>query len=104
MTDYKSISPKEAKAIMDSGIDYLLVDVRPAVSYQIGHIEGAINLPLASFRREFTELYPNKETKILIYCQMGSKAKEAARFLAEEDYADVMELGGISFWPYEIVK
>ena len=43
-----------------------VVDVRPAESYQAAHIEGAINIPMASIESELSLLPKNKQ--IITYC------------------------------------
>jgi len=43
-----------------------VIDVRPAASYQAAHIEGAMNIPLASVEAELSVLPKNKP--IVTYC------------------------------------
>lgn len=43
-----------------------VIDVRPAASYQAAHIQGAINIPLASIETEMSSLPKNKP--IVTYC------------------------------------
>ena len=41
---YEQISPEEAKTIMDTETDYVILDVRTADEYAEGHIPNAVNL------------------------------------------------------------
>lgn len=65
--------------------NFVLVDSRPAKSYQEGHINGAINVPTAQFDK-FQQLLPEDKDKLLIFycgglaCELSTqgalKAKE----------------------------
>ena len=47
----------------------IILDARSRYAFELGHIEGAVNLPFSDFTDEkLAELIPNKETRILIYC------------------------------------
>lgn len=59
------ISLDEAKAVLDAGTAIFL-DVRSAENYQIEHITGAINIPLAELESRISELDPNQW--IITYC------------------------------------
>jgi hypothetical protein len=45
-----------------------VVDVLPPESYAMGHIPGAINLPLESIASIAHELLPDLHTDIIVYC------------------------------------
>ena len=57
----------------------VLVDVRPEVEYEAGHIEGARSIPLAELERRLAELPPDAE--IVAYCRgpFCAYAHEAVR-------------------------
>lgn len=101
---YEMISAEDAKAIMDTESDFVLLDVRTEEEYAAGHIEGAVLLPDYEIRARAEEVLPNKEQTILVYCRSGRRSKNAAAELAEMGYRRVKEFGGILDWPYEIVK
>ena len=44
-TTYGHITPAEAKALMESEKDYIILDVRTPDEFASGHIEGAILIP-----------------------------------------------------------
>jgi len=100
---YQKISANDAKQIMDSGEEYILLDVRTEEEFAEGHIKGAILIPdyeLAD--RAETEL-PNKDARILIYCRSGRRSANAANALIELGYTNVYDFGGIIDWPFETV-
>ena len=104
MSKFKSLSPQEAKEIMDSGENYTLIDVRDAAAYNSIHIKDAVNIPLNILTEDYASLLPDKHAQILIYCQGGGKSMDAAYHLAQQGYTNVSELGGINSWPYSTVK
>ena len=46
----------------------VLVDVLPRVSWEEGHLPGAISLPLADVRARAEEALPAKDADIVVYC------------------------------------
>ncbi|MCR9271316.1 MAG: rhodanese-like domain-containing protein [Hyphomonadaceae bacterium] len=47
----------------------IILDARSQYAYEMGHIEGAVNLPFSDFTDEkLAEVIPNKDTRVLIYC------------------------------------
>lgn len=44
-TDWKTITPEEAKARLDSGDAVTLLDVRTEAEYEESHIPGAVSYP-----------------------------------------------------------
>lgn len=98
------ITAEEAKEIMDSTEDYVLLDVREQDEFAEGHIEGAVLIPYESIGDRAENELPDKEQTILVYCRSGRRSAIAAKALAELGYEDVRDFGGIIDWPYETVK
>ena len=101
---YKQISQAQAKEIMDTRSDFILLDVRTAKEFAAGHIKGAILIPDYEIRLRAEKELPDKDKTILVYCRSGRRSKLAARDLAELGYTDVLEFGGIIDWKYGIEK
>lgn len=99
--DYKQISAKEAKEIMDSGEEYILLDVRSEEEFAEKHIPGAVLIPHTEIADRAEEELPDKEKYILVYCRSGNRSKIAAQILVDLGYTGVFEFGGINSWPYE---
>ena len=98
---YTSIPVSEAKALMDSESDYVILDVRTEKEFAEGHIPNAVLIPDYDIEtRAETEL-PDKKQLILVYCRSGRRSKNAAEKLAELGYSNVKEFGGIIDWGYE---
>ena len=71
--------------------DVTLVDVRTPAEYTIGHINGAVNIPLDELRKRLGEIDKNKPQ--YIYCQSGHRSYLASRILIENGF-DVWHLAG----------
>ena len=101
---YISISAQEAKALMDSESDYVIIDARTQSEFDEGHIAGAILMPEYEVASRAENELKNKDQLILVYCRSGRRSKIAAQALADLGYTNVKEFGGIIDWPYDIVK
>ena len=101
---YVEITATEAKKIMDSGDDYVVLDVREQTEFNAGHIPGSILIPYTQIDAKAETMLPNKDKQILVYCRSGRRSKIASESLAKLGYTNVKEFGGIIDWPYEVEK
>ena len=101
---YKRISQQEAKNIMDSEKDCIILDVRTENEFKNGHIPNAINIPNEEIGDFEIDALPDEDKKILVYCRSGQRSLQAAAKLGVLGYTNILEFGGILSWPYEIVK
>lgn len=97
------ISAEQAKEIMDTADEFIILDVRTEEEYQEGHIEGAILIPDYDLASKAEELLSNKSTTLLIYCRSGRRSALAANTLIGLGYTSLYDFGGILDWPYEVV-
>ena len=101
---YEQIAPEQAKTIMDTEKDYVIIDARTEEEFAEGHIEKAILIPEYEIAKRAEKELPNKEQLILVYCRSGRRSKIASEELVKLGYTNVKEFGGIIDWPYETVK
>ena len=101
---YKQITPQEAKTIMDTESDYIIIDARTTEEFAEGHIADAILIPEYEIAARAEKELPDKDALILVYCRSGRRSKIASEELVKLGYTNVKEFGGIIDWPYEIVK
>lgn len=101
---YQQISQEEAKRIMDTESDYVIIDSRTDEEFAQGHIKGAIMIPEYEIAQKAEKEIPDKSKLILVYCRSGRRSKIAAEELVKLGYTNVKEFGGIITWPYEVVK
>ena len=99
---YHKINAEEAKAMMDSGEPYFLLDVRTVEEYTEKRIDGAVLIPDYEIDRAAAEL-PDQSALILVYCRSGRRSANAANALISMGYTNVYDFGGISDWPYDTI-
>lgn len=97
------ITPDEVKKMIDNKEDFVILDVRGKGEYESGHLPGAISLPVAELPFKATKVLPDKDKCIVVYCLSGGRSKRAAMGLERMGYTNVMDMGGINGWKYEIV-
>ena len=101
---YEQITAKEAKTIMDTEKDYVIIDARTEEEFAEGHIKNAILIPEYEIAERAEKELLDKEQLILVYCRSGRRSKIASEELVKLGYTNVKEFGGIIDWPYEVVK
>jgi len=98
--EYGDVSVEEAKTLIDSKPDLVILDVRTEAEFDDGHIEGAINIPVDDLSGRLSEL--NKSDELLVYCRTGNRSTTAVGILEENDYAKIYHMdGGITAWTRE---
>lgn len=101
---YEQINAEQARFLMNTEKDYVIIDSRTQEEFDAGHIEGAIMIPEYEIADRAPEILKKKDQLILVYCRSGRRSKIASQVLVELGYTNVKEFGGIIDWPYEIVK
>ena len=101
---FLNITAEEARKLMDSEKDRIILDVRSREEYDQGHIPGAILIPDTEIEAKAADLLPDKDQLILVYCRSGRRSKLAAQSLADLGYTNIREFGGILDWPDEVVQ
>ena len=69
-----------------------LIDVRTSFEYQLGHITGAVNIPLDDIRERMHEI--PKEKPVYLYCGIGLRGYLASNILVENGFQAVSNLIG----------
>ena len=99
---YQQITAEEAKEMIDTLDDEIILDVREQEEYDTKHIPDAILLPVGMIDEDTAEgVIPEKDSVVLVYCRSGNRSKTASNKLAQLGYTQVYEFGGINDWPYE---
>ena len=77
----------------------VLLDVRTAEEFALGHIEGAINISNIELRKRLHEVPRGKN--LVVYCGVGIRGYLAERILRQNGFDDVANLSG-GFKTYEM--
>ena len=99
---YMNITPAQAKQLMDTEENYVILDVRTQEEYDESHIPGAILIPDYEIAQRAQTILKDKDQLILVYCRSGRRSKLAAQELEKLGYTNIKEFGGIIDWPYEV--
>jgi rhodanese-related sulfurtransferase len=96
----KGISAEEAKKVMDSTSNVVLLDIRTFAEFKKhGWIEGRTVLPHGMVIFKIREIVPNKNVPIIVYCKKGKRSALIAYKLQQMGYENVNYLeGGILTW------
>jgi len=77
----------------------LILDVRDAVEFAAGHIQGAKHIPLAELANRIKEIEKFKDKPVLVHCQRGARAKTACSILRTKQFTQLHNLqGGLDSW------
>jgi rhodanese-related sulfurtransferase len=72
------ISVKEAKSLLLKDEVDLILDVRTDVERAtLGYFPGSVHIPSSDLDRRMPQEYPNKNIRILAYCNTGHRARMA---------------------------
>ena len=77
-----------------SADEYRLIDIRDEVSFEYGHIDGAVNMA----PDDLTDGRIAKDKKIIIYCKSGVVTREIAEKMCAEGYDAYSLEGGYIGW------
>ena len=95
---FETISPILAVAKMNTE-SAVVLDVREEVDYAKGHIENAINAPLAKINKDINNLEVYKNSPVVVVCQTGTRSTPACRTLTKKGFEKVFQLkGGMQSW------
>lgn len=72
--------------------DLIVVDVRSRNEYEMGHLEGAINIPVAEMRSRLAEIPTDK--KVILYCAIGYNGYLASQLLKGNGFTNIYNLAG----------
>jgi rhodanese-related sulfurtransferase len=74
--------------------DVCILDVRSAREYNSGHVPGAINISHKEVSARLNELEPYRDKDIVVYCELGVRARMAQKTLTKAGYLHVLHLAG----------
>jgi len=95
--DKASIIVADARKLMASRKDLLLIDVRSPQEYGQGFIAGSQNIPFIDIMEGRHSL--PKDKPVLLICSIGGRSFAAVQLLQEKGYTEVYNLdGGLQAW------
>ena len=74
--------------------EYIIIDVRSKREFREKHLEDSINIPLQDIKRKIELCVRDKNKKILVCCEYGTRSARAVKILEELGYLRVYNLKG----------
>ena len=102
----KRIDPEEARRLLESGEGYNYLDVRTEEEFAVGHVPGAINVPLLKTGPEGLGMTPNGDfieevemaleptARVITGCLRGARSMTAAQIMVQHGYSQVLDMRG----------
>ena len=88
----EDISANDLKNILQNHKDVILLDVRSKQEYLEGHLSGSISIPSYDIVENVQNVIRNKNSLIIVYCNYGTRGKNAVRILSKLGYTNVYNL------------
>lgn len=83
---------------LTENLDVVVVDMRNHYEYEVGHFEGAIEVPSDTFREQLpmaVEMLQDKKDKpVVMYCTGGIRCEKASAYLLHHGFKNVFQLDG----------
>ncbi|WP_212004179.1 rhodanese-related sulfurtransferase [Chitinophaga sp. HK235] len=93
----KYVDAKGFNALTDDP-DTVIVDMRNHYEYEVGHFDGAIEIPSDTFRDQLPMavdmLKDQKDKNIIMYCTGGIRCEKASAYMLHHGFKNVFHLEG----------
>jgi rhodanese-related sulfurtransferase len=93
-TRIKEIGIDDYKSMLAAGDAGRLVDVREESEWNAAHARGAVHLSKGTIERDIEKAFPDKHTKLVLYCGGGFRSALAADNIQKMGYTNVLSLDG----------
>lgn len=78
--------------------DTIIVDMRNHYEYEVGHFEGAVEVPSDTFRQQLPMavdmLADKKDANIIMYCTGGIRCEKASAYMLQHGFKNVYHVEG----------
>ncbi|MEX0648396.1 MAG: rhodanese-related sulfurtransferase [Balneolaceae bacterium] len=91
------LSPAEWRNVIESGQDYVMIDVRNNYESKVGHFKGALTPDVENFYQFpqwLDEADIPKDKKVLMYCTGGIRCEKFSVLMKKKGWDDVNQLHG----------
>ncbi len=95
-----SITVQELSAHIDTVKNIVILDVSTPGEFTgpLGHIDGALLIPVQQLSARVTELQKFKDLEIHVICRSGNRSVRASKILNSNGYQATNILGGMKAW------
>ena len=96
----REVSTNEAARLVHDG--HISLDVREPEEFDQGALVDATHIPRGHLESQIEQRFPDRDTKIMVYCAAGARSAFAAKTLTELGYTQVVSMdGGFAKWKSE---
>jgi len=100
------LKANEVNELLKSG-ETLVIDMRNHYEYEVGHFEGAVEIPSDTFREQLpmaVEMIKGSEEKpIIMYCTGGIRCEKASAYMLHKGFKNVFHIeGGIINYVHQV--
>jgi len=86
------ISAEDLHKMVTGSSTFVLIDVRAPLEFEDGHIEGAVNIPVADLRERHSEL--KKKDAIIMICSSGNRSSLGVSILRQHGFKNLYNVAG----------
>ena len=90
--EYRQMDVEELKDMIKNKQDITILDVRTKREFSMGHIEGALNIPVDELRDNLDKL--DRNSKIVVHCRTSYRSYLAYLILKNSGFKNVWNLNG----------
>ena len=90
----REIDIEAYKDLLAAGEAGQLIDVREESEYDALHAQGAVHLSKGVIERDIEATFPDKDTKLVLYCGGGFRSALATDNLLKMGYRNALSLDG----------
>jgi len=98
--DFRQIHVDQVRTLVENGA--VIVDVREKPEFNLGHVKGALNIPLSQLRSRTSEI--PKDKPVYVYCRVGQRSYNAVMALQNLGFNNVVNITGgflgLSYFEY----
>ncbi|HZS89098.1 MAG TPA: rhodanese-like domain-containing protein [Chloroflexota bacterium] len=82
---------------LQAGAALQLVDVREDWEWALGHIHGAVHIPLNTLPQRLSDLEPSREVAFI--CHLGMRSEMATQYALQHGFGAALNVtGGMDAW------
>lgn len=67
MNKFKTITHEQLRAKIDEKATFVLLETTPVAEFELGHLPGAMNLPMTDIESRASDMIPSKRSKVVVY-------------------------------------
>jgi rhodanese-related sulfurtransferase len=97
------IDVRSVQRLIETGEDFVLLDVREQDEYDLVHIPQATLLPMSQIQTRFPELLPLRDRRLVVHCHHGGRSERVTHWLRAQGFPQVQNMaGGIDAWATDV--